>query len=184
MLQAQNQQHQVDAMGAQKMKKRLRDLMTDAGVKVTRYHPIRLIDLGQVNKRTHRKVAVFDGKVGYICGHGISRLWLGNGEDKEHWRDTGVRLCGPKGLANLASAFGYTNASWTLRCELTSQYVCRLLRYMDRHGYGSCTPREPIPCTPLPCPTSTCSGSRARRFFGGVRRRNGWTPSSSPGATK
>ena len=85
----------IDAMGSQKMKKRLRKLMADAGVKVTRYHPIRLIDLGQLNKRTHRKIAVFDGNVGYIFGHGISQMWLGHGQDKDHWRDTGVRLRGP-----------------------------------------------------------------------------------------
>lgn len=85
----------VDAMGGAKMKKYLRDLMTDAGVKLVRYHPIRLADIGQLNKRSHRKVAVFDGRVGYICGHGVSRLWTGNGEDKDHWRDTGVRLHGP-----------------------------------------------------------------------------------------
>jgi cardiolipin synthase len=85
----------VDSMGGMKMKKYLRDLMTDAGVKLVRYHPIRLIDLGQLNKRTHRKVAVFDGTEAYICGHGISRLWTGNGQDKDHWRDTGVRLHGP-----------------------------------------------------------------------------------------
>jgi cation diffusion facilitator CzcD-associated flavoprotein CzcO len=46
------------------------------------------------------------------------------------------------GLPNFASAFGYTNASWTLKCELTAQYVCRLLNYMDRHGYAQCTPRR------------------------------------------
>jgi cation diffusion facilitator CzcD-associated flavoprotein CzcO len=45
-------------------------------------------------------------------------------------------------VPNLASAFGYTNASWTLKCELTAQYVCRLLHYMDRHGYRQCTPRR------------------------------------------
>jgi cation diffusion facilitator CzcD-associated flavoprotein CzcO len=44
-------------------------------------------------------------------------------------------------IPNLASAFGYTNASWTLKCELTSEYICRLLNYMDRHGYTQCTPR-------------------------------------------
>jgi cation diffusion facilitator CzcD-associated flavoprotein CzcO len=43
-------------------------------------------------------------------------------------------------VPNLASAFGYTNASWTLKCDLTSEYVCRLLNYMDRHGYDRCTP--------------------------------------------
>jgi monooxygenase len=44
-------------------------------------------------------------------------------------------------VPNLASAFGYTNASWTLKCDLTSEYVCRLLRHMDQHGYAQCTPR-------------------------------------------
>jgi monooxygenase len=45
------------------------------------------------------------------------------------------------GVPNLASAFGYTNASWTLKCDLTAEYVCRILKYMDQHGYDQCTPR-------------------------------------------
>lgn len=44
-------------------------------------------------------------------------------------------------VPNLASAFGYTNASWTLKCDLTAEYVCRILKHMDRHGYAQCTPR-------------------------------------------
>src|SRR5215213_8810085 len=44
-------------------------------------------------------------------------------------------------VPNAASAFGYTNASWTLKCDLTAEYVCRLLKYMDKHGFTSCTPR-------------------------------------------
>jgi cation diffusion facilitator CzcD-associated flavoprotein CzcO len=44
-------------------------------------------------------------------------------------------------VPNLASAFGYTNASWTLKCDLTSEYVCRLIKHMDEHGYAQCTPR-------------------------------------------
>jgi len=44
-------------------------------------------------------------------------------------------------VPNLASAFGYTNASWTLKCDLTAEYVCRVLKHMDRHGYAQCTPR-------------------------------------------
>ena len=44
-------------------------------------------------------------------------------------------------VPNLASAFGYTNASWTLKCDLTSEYVCRLLKHMDHRGYAQCTPR-------------------------------------------
>ena len=44
-------------------------------------------------------------------------------------------------VPNLAQAFGYTNASWTLKCDLTSEYVCRLIKYMDKNGFASCTPR-------------------------------------------
>jgi monooxygenase len=48
-------------------------------------------------------------------------------------------------VPNLASAFGYTNASWTLKCDLTCEYVCRMLNYMDAHGYEQCTPRQRDP---------------------------------------
>lgn len=44
-------------------------------------------------------------------------------------------------VPNLAFAVGYTNASWTLKCDLTAGYVCRLLNHMDHRGYTVCTPR-------------------------------------------
>jgi cation diffusion facilitator CzcD-associated flavoprotein CzcO len=44
-------------------------------------------------------------------------------------------------VPNLAFAVGYTNASWTLKCDLTSEYVCRLLNHMERRGFARCTPR-------------------------------------------
>jgi len=44
------------------------------------------------------------------------------------------------GLPNLAFVFGYTNSSWTLRADLISQYVCRLVNYMDKHGFDIATP--------------------------------------------
>ncbi|MGC1301841.1 MAG: NAD(P)/FAD-dependent oxidoreductase [Caulobacteraceae bacterium] len=50
-----------------------------------------------------------------------------------------------EGVPNLASIFGYTNASWTLKGDLTAGYVCRLLNYMKRRGYDVCTPRERDP---------------------------------------
>jgi hypothetical protein len=49
------------------------------------------------------------------------------------------------GIPNLASAFGYTNASWTLKSDLTAEYVCRLLNYMDARGYDYCTPQRRDP---------------------------------------
>lgn len=45
------------------------------------------------------------------------------------------------GVPNVASAFGYTNASWTLKCDLTAEYVCRMLKYMDKNGYDMCIPQ-------------------------------------------
>ncbi|WP_414708783.1 flavin-containing monooxygenase [Ramlibacter sp.] len=46
------------------------------------------------------------------------------------------------GVPNLASTFGYTNASWTLKADLTARYVGRLLAHLDRHGYTSATPQR------------------------------------------
>ncbi len=85
----------VDAMGSNKSDPQQFERMKEAGVKVAFYHPVRLRDIGQLNKRTHRKLAIIDGKIGYVCGHGIAPQWTGDGQDKEHWRDTGVRVTGP-----------------------------------------------------------------------------------------
>jgi monooxygenase len=49
------------------------------------------------------------------------------------------------GVPNMAFAFGYTNQSWTLGADLTSQQVCRLMNHMDRFGYTQCTPRNGNP---------------------------------------
>ncbi len=48
-------------------------------------------------------------------------------------------------VPNLASVFGYTNASWTLKADLVCEYVCRLINHMDRGGYRQCTPRNGDP---------------------------------------
>ena len=49
------------------------------------------------------------------------------------------------GVPNFAFTVGYTNASWTLKADLTAAYVCRLLKHMRRHGYVSCTPADHDP---------------------------------------
>jgi cardiolipin synthase len=85
----------IDAVGAMKMDHKLLELMERAGCKVARYHPIRILDLGQLNKRTHRKLAIFDGRKAFVFGHGIAQEWTGKGDGKESWRDTGVQLRGP-----------------------------------------------------------------------------------------
>jgi monooxygenase len=50
-----------------------------------------------------------------------------------------------EGVPNLAVAIGYTNASWTLKCDLTCQYVCRLLEFMRSQGQTRCVPRNADP---------------------------------------
>ncbi len=51
-------------------------------------------------------------------------------------------------VPNLAYALGYTNASWTLKCDLVAEYVCRLINRMDAGGYQQCVPRGPDPSLP------------------------------------
>jgi cation diffusion facilitator CzcD-associated flavoprotein CzcO len=53
------------------------------------------------------------------------------------------------GVPNLASVFGYTNASWTLRADLLTEYFCRLINFMDAHGYVEARPKQPDPAIPL-----------------------------------
>jgi monooxygenase len=57
----------------------------------------------------------------------------------------GMMICG---VPNLAVTFGYTNASWTLKCDLVSHYVTRLLNHMDAYGYTVCTPTAPDATVP------------------------------------
>jgi cardiolipin synthase len=69
--------------------------MTQAGVQVRKYHPVRWFDLGRLNNRTHRKLLVADGAIGFTGGVGIAPEWTGNAQDPDHWRDTHFRVEGP-----------------------------------------------------------------------------------------
>ncbi len=53
------------------------------------------------------------------------------------------------GVPNLASVFGYTNASWTLRADLLAEYFCRLINFIDARGYAEARPKEPDPAAPV-----------------------------------
>jgi cardiolipin synthase len=85
----------LDASGSSRMDDKLLDLMRSAGCKVAKFHPPRLSNLGRMNNRDHRKILVVDGRVAIVAGHGIAQEWTGNAEDKEHWRDTALRIEGP-----------------------------------------------------------------------------------------
>jgi monooxygenase len=73
-----------------------------------------------------------------------------DGEDVALDRALAYRGMQLSGVPNMAFAFGYTNQSWTLGSDLTSEQVCRLLAHMDRHGYTICTPRIDPAVTAVP----------------------------------
>ncbi len=84
----------VDGSGGRQISK-VAGVLTSAGVKVEKFHPPRLSNVARMNNRDHRKIVVIDGRTGYVGGYGIADEWTGNGQDQEHWRDSGVRVAGP-----------------------------------------------------------------------------------------
>jgi cardiolipin synthase A/B len=94
----------IDWVGSQKMEEQLLDRMEEAGIQIQRYHPLHWYHLVRMNNRTHRKLLVVDGKVGFTGGVGIADIWEGNAEDPEHWRDSHYRIEGPA-VAQMQAAF-------------------------------------------------------------------------------
>ena len=94
----------IDWLGSQKIDESLIGLMQDAGVEVERYRPLRWYNLGRLNNRTHRKLLVVDGLVGFTGGVGIADQWMGDAEDATHWRDSHYRVEGPA-VAQMQGAF-------------------------------------------------------------------------------
>jgi cardiolipin synthase A/B len=85
----------LDWVGSGKMDDALLDEMKAAGVQIRKFHPPHWYDLGRLNNRTHRKLLVVDGRVGFTGGVGIAEEWTGHAQDPDHWRDTHVRMEGP-----------------------------------------------------------------------------------------
>jgi cardiolipin synthase len=85
----------LDWIGSVKMEERYLQALRDAGVEVERYHKPHWSHLARLNNRTHRKVLVVDGTVGFTGGVGIADQWAGHAQDEEHWRDTHFRVEGP-----------------------------------------------------------------------------------------
>jgi cardiolipin synthase len=93
-----------DAVGAGKIDDEFIEEMKAAGVEVESYNPIRWYTLASMNNRTHRKLLVVDGRVGFTGGAGIADEWAGDARGKGEWRDTHFRVEGPA-VAQLQAAF-------------------------------------------------------------------------------
>ncbi len=94
----------LDWVGSARMDQELLQDLVDAGVEVERYHPLRWFNISRLNNRTHRKLMVVDGRIGFTGGVGIADQWRGHAQDPEHWRDIHFRVEGPI-VAQLQSGF-------------------------------------------------------------------------------
>ena len=98
----------IDWVGSTKMEAALLDLMETAGVDVHRFRPLHWYNLSRMNNRTHRKLLVVDGRVGFTGGLGIADHWQGRAQDPDHWRDMHFKVEGPV-VAQMQAAF---NDNW------------------------------------------------------------------------
>ncbi|MDO8904081.1 phosphatidylserine/phosphatidylglycerophosphate/cardiolipin synthase family protein [Hydrogenophaga sp.] len=85
----------LDWVGSAKMDDNLMTTMEQAGVQVKRFHPPHWSHLGRMNNRTHRKLLIADGRVGFTGGVGVAPHWTGRAQDPDHWRDTHFEVEGP-----------------------------------------------------------------------------------------
>lgn len=98
----------IDWVGSASMDQSQLEEMEEAGVHVVRYRPLHWYNLARMNNRTHRKLLVVDGRVGFTGGVGIGDPWQGHAQDPDHWRDIHFRIEGPV-VAQVQSAF---NDNW------------------------------------------------------------------------
>ena len=94
----------LDWVGCGKMEGKYLKELKATGVEVEQYHPLRWYNLGRLNNRTHRKLLVVDGRIGFTGGVGIADLWDGHAQSKDHWRDSHYQLEGPA-VAQMQAAF-------------------------------------------------------------------------------
>jgi cardiolipin synthase len=82
--------------------------MEEAGANVQLYRPLKWYNVSRLNNRTHRKLLIVDGEVGFTGGVGIADVWEGDAQDPEHWRDMHFRVRGPV-VSQMQAAF---NDNW------------------------------------------------------------------------
>jgi len=85
----------LDWVGSAKIDDAYLQTMKEAGVEIEKFHKPTWYDMARLNNRTHRKLLVVDGKVGFTGGVGIAPTWTGRAQDPEHWRDSHFQIEGP-----------------------------------------------------------------------------------------
>jgi cardiolipin synthase len=98
----------LDAFGSQSLKKSWANALKRAGVEVRLLRKVKWYSVHNATDRSHVRVVVIDGRVGYTGGFGLADYWLGNGHAKDQWRESNVRFEGPA-VMELQAAFA---AAW------------------------------------------------------------------------
>src|ERR1043165_1504719 len=106
----------LDAFGSQKLKRSWADSLRRAGVEVALLRKVRWYSVNNATNRSHGRVVVVDGRVGYTGGFGLADYWLGDGHHDEQWRETNVRFEGAAAM-QLQAAF---TSGWA---EATGQLI-------------------------------------------------------------
>lgn len=96
----------VDAVGGA-LDRNYSERLRNVGCRIATFNVPRWYSLESVNYRTHRKILTVDGEIGFTGGAGVDDQWMGNAQDKEHWRDTQIRMRGP--IVTLLEAAYYEN---------------------------------------------------------------------------
>ncbi len=94
----------LDWVGSAKIEDSYLKEMEAAGVEIKKFHKPHWYNLARLNNRTHRKLLVVDGEVGFTGGVGIAPNWTGNGQDPDHWRDSHYLVRGPA-VAQMQATF-------------------------------------------------------------------------------
>ena len=105
----------LDWVGSAKIEDSYLDEMKSAGVKIEKFHKPHWYNLARLNNRTHRKLLIVDGQVGFTGGVGIAPAWTGHAQDPDHWRDSHYRVRGPA-VAQMQATFWTIGSRSPARC--------------------------------------------------------------------
>ena len=135
----------LDSEGTEPMPKGLVKQMRAAGCHIALFREMRWFDWMKYNHRTHRRLLIVDGTIGFTGGVGIADEWAGHAQSPEHWRDTHVRLTGPI-VASLQGAF---TDNWN---QCTEELL------LDARDFPSLQPTGNIPvCAVISTPANGAS---------------------------
>lgn len=142
-----------DGFGSQSLPKNYLQRLEDAGIVLATFRPARWYELHKVHHRSHIRVVVVDGQIGYTGGFGLDDKWFGDGRHEDQWRDTTVRFEGPS-VMQLQGTFA---AGWA---EATGELITEAI-FFPEDGFESEGPY----CAGLLHAAPTVGSTAAERYL-------------------